>query len=84
VTPLPTEVGALIERYQQYLSYEFKHEETRRYLFFVGSDLRCVESSQWTQFIKGLFKKFSPAHVATPPKLLRALLASRVPHRALT
>ena len=71
VTKLPPEIGALIERYKQYLESAFKHEESRRYIFYAGTDLRCIESSNWTQYVKGLFKKFSPHKTETPPKLLR-------------
>ena len=49
------------------------------YVFFPvqsGDTTRCLPSSQWSQFIKGCFRKHTEGGKAPPPKLLRASFIS--------
>ena len=49
------------------------------YVFYPvqsGDTTRCLPSSQWSQFIKGCFRKHTEGGKAPPPKLLRASFIS--------
>ena len=53
---------------------EFSSCEESPYVFHPvqsGDTTRCLPSSQWSQFIKGCFRKHTEGNKAPPPKLLR-------------
>lgn len=77
MTVLSDKVTVYLEKYLQQKmdtsTFDFQAESTTgAYLFSTGTDHRQLSSSQWTSLVKGCFQRHSPAHVATPPKLLRA------------
>ena len=42
------------------------------YLFYKDQPSRCYDESAWTKRVKSAFKRHSPRHTATPPRLLRS------------
>ena len=77
MTVISDKIAVYLEKYvEQKLgasAFDFEAESANgAYLFSTGSDHRQLSSNQWTSLVKGCFQSHSPAHVATPPKLLRA------------
>ena len=68
MTSVSAMIAPYLDEYVQLVSFDF---DDQPYVFCTAREAtRCLTSSQWSTYAKGIFQKWSG--VACPPKMLRA------------